>query len=171
MKSTSSLSIGYGTKQVRLLAGITERLITIGHAESAWIAMANYGDAPYRAVERGLDEPAPSREGLFVSAVRKWREDEVRKFARGIFFRLGAGSQRWPLLSQIRIERVSIRRTRRLAGVQRGGPATLAVNGRRGRRVACVLDGRGSTVEMLDLEGDDEGTDEAEEGDASGAEA
>lgn len=33
---------------------------------------------------------------------------------------------------------------------------SLAVNGRAGRRVACVLDDKGTTMEALDLEGDGE---------------
>ena len=32
----------------------------------------------------------------------------------------------------------------------------MAVNGRAGRRVACVLDGEGTGLEMFDMEGDDE---------------
>lgn len=36
------------------------------------------------------------------------------------------------------------------------GPVSLALNGRVGRRVACVLDGQGTNMETLDLEGDGE---------------
>lgn len=36
------------------------------------------------------------------------------------------------------------------------GPVSLALNGRVGRRVACVLDGQGTNMETLDLEGDAE---------------
>jgi anaphase-promoting complex subunit 4 len=36
------------------------------------------------------------------------------------------------------------------------GPVYLALNGRVGRRVACVLDGQGTNMETLDLEGDGE---------------
>lgn len=35
------------------------------------------------------------------------------------------------------------------------------MNGRAGRRVACVLDGRGTAVESLDMEGDDADGDES----------
>ncbi|KAH8120371.1 anaphase-promoting complex, cyclosome, subunit 4-domain-containing protein [Phellopilus nigrolimitatus] len=38
----------------------------------------------------------------------------------------------------------------------RTGTATLAVNGRVGRRVGCVLDGEGNELEMFDMEGDEE---------------
>lgn len=33
------------------------------------------------------------------------------------------------------------------------GDVSLAVNGRIGRRIACVLDNKGSTMEVLDMEG------------------
>jgi anaphase-promoting complex subunit 4 len=38
----------------------------------------------------------------------------------------------------------------------KGGDVSLAVNGRTGRRVACVLDNKGSTMEILDMEGTSE---------------
>lgn len=44
---------------------------------------------------------------------------------------------------------------RALKGCREGG-VTLAVNGRAGRRVSCVLDGTGVAVEVLDMEGEDE---------------
>lgn len=48
------------------------------------------------------------------------------------------------------------------------GKVTLAVNGRAGRRVACVLDAEGTTLEVLDMEGDDaEEEDEMETGDGA----
>ncbi|EIN13727.1 hypothetical protein PUNSTDRAFT_59241 [Punctularia strigosozonata HHB-11173 SS5] len=119
-----------------------EELVVIVYRlrDSAWIGMANYREVSYQDIERARDDTASSREGLFVSAVRKWREGEIR------------------------VGRVSISRARRLAGRQSGG-VSLAVNGRKGRRVACVLGGEGSTLEMLDMEGDEMG-EEAEEGDA-----
>jgi len=47
-------------------------------------------------------------------------------------------------------------------------PVSLAVNGRAGRRVACVLDGRGLVMESIDMEGDGEdielGGEEQDEG-------
>lgn len=44
----------------------------------------------------------------------------------------------------------------RVLSVGREGDVSLAVNGRAGRRVACVLDSRG-VLETLDLEGDETG--------------
>jgi len=46
------------------------------------------------------------------------------------------------------------------------GDVCLAVNGRLGRRVACILDSQGPVLQVLDLEGSD--PDEAE--DAAGEE-
>jgi anaphase-promoting complex subunit 4 len=40
---------------------------------------------------------------------------------------------------------------------------TLAVNGRAGRRVACVLDNKSSTMEILDMEGTSEEMENVEE--------
>jgi anaphase-promoting complex subunit 4 len=42
----------------------------------------------------------------------------------------------------------------------------LAVNGRVGRRVACILDEVGSTMEALDLEGEGEDIEGEEDADA-----
>ena len=40
-----------------------------------------------------------------------------------------------------------------------GGDVSLAVNGRLGRRIACVLDNKGWTMEILDMEGENADTD------------
>jgi anaphase-promoting complex subunit 4 len=56
-----------------------------------------------------------------------------------------------------------IKGCRELIGCETG-PVSLAVNGRVGRRVACVLDNRRTTMQTLDLEGDGDDM-EAEPGD------
>lgn len=62
-----------------------------------------------------------------------------------------------------------INQTRELSGC-REGRVTLSVNGRVGRRVSCVLDGSGLTLEIIDMaEGDDE-EDEEEEGEGDQSE-
>lgn len=48
---------------------------------------------------------------------------------------------------------IPIKRSRALAGCKEGH-VSIAVNGRSGRRVACVLDDKGLTMESFDLEGD-----------------
>ena len=42
---------------------------------------------------------------------------------------------------------------------------SLSVNGRSGRRIACVLDGAGNELEMLDMEGEEEEEEAAGEAD------
>lgn len=49
--------------------------------------------------------------------------------------------------------------------VGKEGDVTLAVNGRTGRRVVCVLDNKGSTMEILDMEG---GSEEMERSESEG---
>lgn len=54
---------------------------------------------------------------------------------------------------------MEIKQSRPLAGCK-DGAVTLAINGRTGRRVACVLDERGVGLEILDMEGEGEAEDE-----------
>lgn len=54
-----------------------------------------------------------------------------------------------------------IKRCRDLPGCRQGS-VSLAVNGRVGRRMACVLDSTGLTVEVMDMEGEAEEIDESE---------
>ncbi|KAJ3750355.1 anaphase-promoting complex, cyclosome, subunit 4-domain-containing protein [Lentinula detonsa] len=55
---------------------------------------------------------------------------------------------------QLRSGYLPIKQSRGLKGC-RSGAVSLAVNGRVGRRVACVLDSNGTTLETFDLEGDE----------------
>ncbi|KAG1750010.1 anaphase-promoting complex, cyclosome, subunit 4-domain-containing protein [Suillus paluster] len=58
---------------------------------------------------------------------------------------------------------IPIKRRRQLTAC-RDGSVSLAVNGRVGRRVVCILDGDGTTMDILDMEGDEdmEAEDESE---------
>jgi hypothetical protein len=58
------------------------------------------------------------------------------------------------LIFQLPSVEIPIKRCRELTC--RNGNVHLAVNGRAGRRVACVLDDRGTTMEVLDMEAEDE---------------
>ncbi|KAL0571815.1 hypothetical protein V5O48_010145 [Marasmius crinis-equi] len=49
---------------------------------------------------------------------------------------------------------IPIKRCRALSGFRTGG-VELAVNGRAGRRIACTLDGKGTTLEGFDMEDDE----------------
>jgi anaphase-promoting complex subunit 4 len=54
---------------------------------------------------------------------------------------------------------IPVKRCRQLEGCNKGG-VSLAVNGRVGRRVACVLDNNGTRLEVLDVEGEEPEMDE-----------
>ncbi len=66
---------------------------------------------------------------------------------------------------QIVSTKVVVYRKQVLASSQRGA-VSLALNGRAGRRVACVLDSTGTSLESFDLEGeaDDEAVEDAGDG-------
>ncbi|KIY71613.1 hypothetical protein CYLTODRAFT_418678 [Cylindrobasidium torrendii FP15055 ss-10] len=107
--------------------------------EGAFIASFGYSDLGYKTLDYDGDGILlHGREDLMAYTLSRWVQGQV-------------ASQSLP-----------IRRCRRLAGCE-SGPASLAVNGRVGRRVACVLDGSGSSLEILDIEGgaeEDEDEDE-----------
>lgn len=50
---------------------------------------------------------------------------------------------------------MAIKQSRPLAGCK-DGAVSLALNGRAGRRVACVLDNRGLELEIIDMEAEAE---------------
>jgi anaphase-promoting complex subunit 4 len=56
---------------------------------------------------------------------------------------------------QVSLKAIPIKRRRQLTAC-RDGSVSLAVNGRVGRRVVCILDGEGTTVDILDMEGDED---------------
>lgn len=58
---------------------------------------------------------------------------------------------------------MEIKQSRALAGCKDGG-VSLALNGRAGRRVACVLDGTGVELEVIDMEAEAEDTSTTTEG-------
>ena len=55
-----------------------------------------------------------------------------------------------------------VNRRRPLSNCQNGG-ISLALNGRAGRRVACVLDGAGTSLESFDLEGEGDDVEDADD--------
>lgn len=72
-------------------------------------------------------------------------------------------------MMQLPSKAMPIKRCRQLTAC-RNGSVCLAVNGRVGRRVVCILDGEGTRMEILDMEGDEEMEAEDEtEMDSSGA--
>ncbi|KAL0951164.1 hypothetical protein HGRIS_007895 [Hohenbuehelia grisea] len=108
---------------------------------STFIATVNYNELGYQELH---PEWYVTREDLMLGALSAWR----------------AG--------QLLPARLPINRCRRLAP-SITTPVSLAVNGRAGRRVACILDGKGLIMESLDMEGDGEDIEATgEEGDEEG---
>ena len=56
---------------------------------------------------------------------------------------------------QLPSTKIVVKRYRGLTSCKEG-MVSIALNGRKGRRVGCVLDGTGTIVECIDLEGDGE---------------
>ncbi|KAF8641031.1 hypothetical protein AX17_000676 [Amanita inopinata Kibby_2008] len=106
-----------------------------------FMATVKYNDLGYQPLEPSMYVKAPGREDLMLRAMGRWREGNLRSV------------------------RIPIRRCRALKGCKTGR-VFLAVNGRVGRRVACALDGKGTTVETFDLEGDAEDMEITEDEDA-----
>ena len=105
-------------------------------AGQAHIATVNYADLAYETL---TETASVTREGLFSEVMQQ----------------LNAG--------RIASSAIAVTRPAALAGC-RSGPATMAVNGRVGRRVACVLDDSGTSLEIFDMEGEDD-EEEGDEGD------
>ncbi|PFH54494.1 hypothetical protein AMATHDRAFT_134140 [Amanita thiersii Skay4041] len=97
--------------------------------KSTFIATVKYNDLGYQPLVPDVYVKAPAREDLMQYAMGQWKSGNIR----------GVGSP--------------IKRCRGLKGCKTGR-VYLAVNGRVGRRVACVLDGKGTTVETFDMEGE-----------------
>ncbi|KAH7911187.1 anaphase-promoting complex, cyclosome, subunit 4-domain-containing protein [Hygrophoropsis aurantiaca] len=104
-----------------------------------FIATVNYRDLEYRELQSEGYVNAPVRKEIVTYVVQRWNEGH------------------FPSAS------IPIKRCRQLIACK-NGPVSLAMNGRIGRRVVCILDGSGGTMEILDMEGDEEmeGDDEAE---------
>ena len=65
------------------------------------------------------------------------------------------------ILLQLPSRKIAIRRHRGLRSCKEGR-ISVALNGRKGRRVGCVLDGTGTMLECIDVEGDGEDMEEAD---------
>lgn len=108
-----------------------------GSLDTAVISLVNYSGVDYQDLKPDGYVNAPLREDLMVDALQQWRDKQLRSVP------------------------MPIKRCRALAGCKQG-KISLAVNGRAGRRTACVLDHSGLNVEVMDMEGEPEETDEAE---------
>jgi len=66
------------------------------------------------------------------------------------------------LILQLPATPIPVTRSRPLVGCD-SGPASLSLNGRQGKGLACVLDSRMMQVEVLDMEGDSEDSEDSED--------
>ncbi|KAF9015181.1 anaphase-promoting complex, cyclosome, subunit 4-domain-containing protein [Cyathus striatus] len=99
---------------------------------TTYIAILDYSnDLEYHTISSDIYENVHVREDLMQEALKHWKEGKLYS------------------------ARLPIKRRRALRGC-RDGPVYLAVNEKLGRRVACVLDNGGTTVEIFDLEEDGE---------------
>lgn len=112
-----------------------ESLVIVYRAQGVsgptYIAIVAYSDVEFQEVQAQEYVNEPSREGLMLDTFQRWKDGQLQ-----------------PVFMPIKRSRV--------LSVGREGDVSLAVNGRAGRRVACVLDSRG-VLETLDLEGDETG--------------
>ncbi|KAG6911951.1 hypothetical protein DXG01_000199 [Tephrocybe rancida] len=101
-----------------------------GDGGPANIATITYCELGYQSMQADLHVRLVAREELMLEAVEQWKQGHLSK------------------------TRLPIKRSRALKGGKTGG-VSLALNGRQGRRVACVLDSKGR-LESFDMEGDDD---------------
>nr|GAT44205.1 DEAD-domain-containing protein [Mycena chlorophos] len=104
-------------------------------AEAAFIATVGYHELEYQ--ELG-SEAYTTREDLMQRAMELWEQGQLAAIP------------------------APIKQRRELVHGVGSGAVSLALNGRVGRRVACVLDGAGTKMETLDLEADELEEDEEE---------
>jgi anaphase-promoting complex subunit 4 len=121
----------------------------IGYVGPTLLATVGYSDLGYQQL-RGEHVAVPSREDLMLNVMQQWKASQV-----GIneFVSIQPFFTVCNYHFQIHSIPIPIKRSRELESCKIGG-VSLAVNGRVGRRVTCVLDSRRTTMEILDLEGD-----------------
>ncbi|KIK94368.1 hypothetical protein PAXRUDRAFT_828088 [Paxillus rubicundulus Ve08.2h10] len=103
-----------------------------------FVATVNYSTLRYQTLQSEGYVSGPARKDMIANVLERWKEGHVP------------------------CSPIPITKSRRLSAC-RNGSVSLAVNGRVGRRIVCILDGDGMTMEVLDMEGDElEGDEEAE---------
>ncbi|KAK7058948.1 hypothetical protein VNI00_001572 [Paramarasmius palmivorus] len=108
-----------------------------------FIATVDYNDLGYQEIQCDGHVTLPVREELMERALQ-----------------LSEAGQLTPIP-------IPIKRCRALDGFKTGA-VSLAVNGRTGRRIACILDHKGTMLETFDMEDDEEVEDEMDTDDADG---
>jgi anaphase-promoting complex subunit 4 len=115
--------------------------------------MVNYSDLRYEEVG---DVIVPTREDLMLEVMRRWKEGIVS------LFEINTRSRFDLRFTQLQSARIPVKRRRELVGCGTG-EVRVALNGRVGRRIACLVNETGSTLEAFDLEGDGEDGDGEED--------
>ncbi|KAF9229304.1 hypothetical protein BS17DRAFT_689834 [Gyrodon lividus] len=104
-----------------------------------FVATVKYTTLRYQKLQSEGYVSGPARKDMIANVVERWKEGHLP------------------------CSPIPMTKYRRLTG-WRKGKVSLAVNGRVGRRVVCILDGDGMTMEVLDIEGEElEGEEEEEE--------
>ncbi|KAF7320323.1 DEAD-domain-containing protein [Mycena kentingensis (nom. inval.)] len=100
--------------------------------EGAFIATVGYNELEYQELDPEAYLRPPTREDLMQRAMELWEQGQLATIP------------------------MPIKERRELGHGFQSGTVSLALNGRVGRRVACVLDGAGSNLETVDIEGEEE---------------
>ncbi|KAI6047625.1 anaphase-promoting complex, cyclosome, subunit 4-domain-containing protein [Pisolithus marmoratus] len=103
-----------------------------------YVGTMNYTMLRYQRLESEGYVNGPAQKDMIVDMLQRWKEGHL----------MGGG--------------VPITKCRRLSACK-SGPISMALNGRVGRRVVCVLGGDGVTMEVIDMEGDEMEADEESE--------
>ncbi|KIJ68430.1 hypothetical protein HYDPIDRAFT_106626 [Hydnomerulius pinastri MD-312] len=109
-----------------------------------FVATVNYTKLRYQKLQSEGYVSGPARKDMMANVLQRWKEEHLPP------------------------TRIPITKCRRLSPCG-NGTVSLAVNGRVGRRVVCILDGDGMTMEVLDMEGDELEADEEAEVEMVGA--
>ncbi|KAG6857579.1 hypothetical protein H0H87_000178 [Tephrocybe sp. NHM501043] len=112
------------------------------------IATISYCELGYQPMQTDQHVRLLAREELMFEVVEQWKQGDVSHAATLV--------RKDPLLNRVQLSttRTPIKRSRVLKGGKVGG-ISVALNGKQGRRVACVLDSKGM-LESFDMEGDEE---------------
>lgn len=115
-----------------------------GRQGPIYVGTMNYTMLRYQRLESEEYVSGPAQKDMIVDMLQRWREGHL----------MGGG--------------VPITKCRRLSACK-SGSISMAVNGRVGRRVVCVLGGDGMRMEVIDMEGDEMEADAASEMEMVGA--
>ncbi|KAL5535567.1 hypothetical protein ACEPAF_3661 [Sanghuangporus sanghuang] len=134
--------------------------------------MAFFDEQSLVIVYQSYAEEGAERIGTIDYSGLEYLEVELERYVNGVWqedivaeaiTKLSAGQVSCPAVPvrKQRALKLTVDRRKEMT-MRRDGQGALAVNGRAGRRVACVVDGKGNELEMLDMEGEEEAAEEDE---------